>query len=318
MSSIWTRLVKPLFIQAPMEDVTDTAFRQIIALCGKPDIYFTEFTNADGLVSAGHDAVVRRLVHTGVERPIIAQIWGNNPYNYFKAAQLIKKMGFDGIDINMGCPDRIIVKKGSCSGLINNPKLAKEIIVATKKGANGLPVSVKTRIGYNSINIDEWFTTLLSTDLDAITIHGRTAKEMSKVPVHWEEMGKIVNLRDTMKKKSLIIGNGDIVTRADAYDKINKYKLDGVMIGRGLFSNLWIFNENVKPDDVSFEEKVMLLKKHLLLYKQTYGDTKKFDTMKKFYKVYISGIPNASELRLKLMECKTIDETLSRLVSLGA
>ncbi len=310
MNSIWTKLKKPFFLQAPMEDVTDTAFRQIIAECGKPDLFFTEFTNADGLVSEGKYAVIRRLKYTEIERPIIAQIWGNTPDNYFKAAKLIKEMGFDGIDINMGCPVRAVVKKGFCAGLINNPNLAREIIIATKKGAGNLPVSVKTRIGYNDIKTEEWFTVLLETNLDAITVHGRTAKEMSKVPVHWDEIAKVVKLRDTLKKSTLIVGNGDIVTCDDAYEKIEKYELDGVMIGRGLFSNLWIFNENVRPEDVSFNDKLELLKKHLTLYKQTYGDTKKFDTMKKFYKVYISGIPNASELRLQLMECKTIDETI--------
>jgi len=210
MQSFWNTLEKPILIQAPMDDVTDTVFRQIIARCGKPDVFFTEFTNVEGMCSRGKDKVGKRIVFTPVERPIVAQIWGLDPLKFTETAKLIKRMGFDGIDINMGCPEKSVVKRGSCGAIIDNPKLAKEIILAVRKGAVGLPISVKTRIGVKNIQTEKWIKFLLEMDLDAITIHGRTVAEMSDVPNHWDEIGKAVRLRDSMKSKTLIIGNGDI------------------------------------------------------------------------------------------------------------
>lgn len=311
MNNIWNTLKKPFLVLAPMENVTDTVFRQIVAYSGKPDLFFTEFTNADGMCSEGQETVIERLKFQEIERPIIAQIWGNNPKNYIKAAKIIQQMGFDGIDINMGCPDKSIVKKGCCSGLINNPNLAKEIILAARKEAGNLPVSVKTRIGYSKIQTEEWIGFLLEQNLDAITIHGRTKKEMSKVKAHWDEIGKAVVLRNTMKKKTRIIGNGDVKSYKEAMDKHQQYEVDGVMIGRGVLSNLWIFNPSVDPTRLSIRDKLKLLIDHIELFDKTWGSKKPFDGIKKFYKVYTSAMPNASEFRLKLMEFKTPQETIT-------
>ena len=225
MSSFWINLKKPVLIQAPMEDVTDTVFRQIITKCGKPDVFFTEFTNVEGMCSPGRKQVGKRLKFTNIEHPIVAQIWGNNPKNYFETAKLIKKMGFDGIDINMGCPEKSVIKKGSCAALINNHSLAKEIILATRKGAGGLPISVKTRIGIKNIQTAEWASFLLKLKLDALIIHGRTVAEMSDFPAHWDEIGKVVKLRNELKIKTLIVGNGDVKDLDDAIAKYEKYKL---------------------------------------------------------------------------------------------
>lgn len=299
-----------------MEDVTDTVFRQIIAKCGKPDLFFTEFTNVEGMCSRGRDKVGKRLIFTPGEHPIVAQIWGLDPKKYFETAKLIKTMGFDGIDINMGCPEKSVIKKGACAALINNLQLAKEIIMATREGAGGLPISVKTRIGIKEIKTEEWTGFLLKLNLDALTVHGRTVAEMSDFPAHWDEIGKVVKLRDSMKLKTLIIGNGDIKDRDDAIIKVEKYGVDGVMIGRGIFNNLWIFNKNIDQKDVSYEEKLKLLIEHIELFDKQWGKNKNFSIMKKFYKIYISGRPDASEVRTKLMEFKTAKETLIFLKSL--
>lgn len=315
MKNFWTSLKKPFLIQAPMEDVTDTVFRQIIAKCGKPDVFFTEFTNVEGMCSRGRDKVGKRLIFTETEHPIVAQIWGLDPKKFLETAKLIKLRGFDGIDINMGCPEKGVVKKGSCGGLINNPTLAKEIILAVRQGAGNLPVSVKTRIGVKEIKTEEWASFLLKLDLDALTIHGRTVAELSNYPAHWDEIGKVVKLRDSMKVKTLIIGNGDVKSRKEALEKAEKYKLDGIMVGRGIFENLWIFDPNVNPEKISYQKKLKLLIEHVTLFDKTWGKSKNFSLMKKFYKIYISGIPNASEIRSKLMEIKTASETLKLLRS---
>lgn len=316
MKSFWNDLKKPIFIQAPMEDVTDTVFRQIIAKCGRPDVFFTEFTNVEGMCSRGRDKVGKRLIFTPVERPIVAQIWGLDPEKFLETAKMIKQMEFDGIDINMGCPEKGVVKRGSCGGLINNPTLAKEIILAVRQGAGNLPVSVKTRIGVKEIKTEEWASFLLEQNLDALTIHGRTVAEMSNYPAHWDEIGKVVKLRDSMKVKTLIIGNGDVKSRNEALEKAEKYKLDGIMIGRGIFHNLWIYNNKVDPSKISYQEKLKLLIAHITLFDKTWGKSKNFSLMKKFYRIYISGIPNASSVREELMKLKTVKETLTLLKSL--
>lgn len=311
MKNVWTALKKPILIQAPMEDVTDTVFRQIITKCRKPDLFFTEFTNVEGMCSRGRDKVGKRLIFTPIEKPIIAQLWGNNPKNYFETAKLIKSMGFDGIDINMGCPEKSVVKKGSCAALINNPSLAKEIILATREGAGGLPISVKTRIGIKEIKTEEWTGFLLGLNLDALIIHARTVAEMSEVPAHWDEIGKVIKLRNEMKVKTLIVGNGDVKDLNDAMHKYEKYKVDGIMIGRGIFNNLWVYDKNIDPAKISYQEKLQLLIEHIELFDKTWGKTKNFSIMKKFYKIYVSGMPNASDFRSKLMALQTAQETLN-------
>lgn len=293
---------QPLFVQAPMENVTDSVFRQIIAKCAKPDIFFTEFTNADGLCSEGSGTVARRLQYTALETPIIAQIWGSKPEYFYLAAKMIQKMGFDGIDINMGCPDKTVTKKGLCSALINNHTLAHEIIVATRKGASNLPVSVKTRIGYSKIETENWISFLLSHNLDAIIVHGRTAKEMSKVANHWDEIGKCVTLRDRLSPHTVLIGNGDIQNQAECYEKIKKHALDGIMIGRGIFHDISIFNKNPYKKEITVTEKIVLLMDHLTLFDSTWGESKDFNN--KFFKIYINEIPYATDIREKLIRMK--------------
>lgn len=309
MKNFWQTLPEPFFALAPMENVTDTAFRQTVIRAGRPDIFFTEFTSTDGICSKGFKGVRHRLVFEKNEHPIMAQIWGNTPEHYFQSAKLLKKMGFDGIDINMGCPVRGVVKKGFCGGLINNPELAKQIIQATKDGAGNLPVSVKTRIGYGKIQTEVWAKFLLEQNIDALTIHGRTVSEMAKVPAHWDEIGKVVALRNKLKKSTVIIGNGDVESYEDALEKYKTYGVDGIMVGRGIFHNLWLFSKR-DLQTIPQQEKIEMLINHISLFEKTWKKQKPFEIMKKFYKTYLSGFPNASDTRLQLMQLKTPQETI--------
>ncbi len=310
MQTIWDTLPKPIFSLAPMEDVTDTVFRQIILSCGRPDVFFTEFTNVDGIASQGREVVARRLQFIPSEKPLIAQIWGMQPENFFKAAKELVERGFDGIDINMGCPQRDVTRHGACSALIKNQSLAKEIIDATRSGAGELPVSVKTRIGFSKIQTEEWIGFLLEQNLSLITVHGRTAAEMSKVPAHWDEIGKAAVLRHEMGKSTLIFGNGDVQSLAEAKEKVQEYGLDGVMIGRGIFHNPWLF-AGVDPITKTIKERLELLKKHVELYEATWEDKKSFQVLKKYFKIYLSDFEGASDMRAQFMETNSYEEAKS-------
>lgn len=312
MKNVWQDLPRPLMILAPMEDVTDTVFRRIVSLCGRPDLTFTEFTSVDGLFSKGFEYVAKRLEFTESEHPLIAQIWGATPENYYKAAKMLIEQGFDGIDINMGCPEKRVIGQGMCSALINNRPLAQEIIQATKKGIadseRQVPLSVKTRIGFKEIQTEDWITFLLEQELDALIVHGRTAKELSNVPAHWDEIGKVVKIRDHMAVPTLIIGNGDVLTRQEAIDKSSLYKVDGVMIGRGIFHDPWLFNKERSGSQIPFSEKAAMLIEHVTLFEETWGAKKHFPIMKKFFKCYINGVENASTIREELMKCDNAEE----------
>lgn len=305
MKNIWKELKKPIFILAPMEDVTDTVFRQIIAHCAPPDLFFTEFTSIDGLLSKGAENVKRRFLYTEKERPLIAQIWGSSPQKFYEAASLISTMGFDGIDINMGCPDRGVMKHGGGSALIGKKDQVKDIVDSVKNATN-LPLSIKTRIGIKDIVTEDWISFLLSLNLDALTVHGRTARDMSKVPALWDEIGKAAKLKNSIAPETILIGNGDVLTRKDGLEKVDKYKVDGIMIGRGIFNNLWTF-EKVEQEH-TLNDNILALLKHVELFESTWGDRKNFLILKKFFKAYIKDFQNASDLRGKLMETKNGEE----------
>lgn len=299
MKNFWKKLPKPFFMLAPMDDVTDTVFRQMICKTARPDVFFTEFTNVDALASKGREKVLPRLKFDNVEHPIVAQVWGLVPENFYKAARDIKEMGFDGIDINMGCPIAKVVKRGACSALINNHEMAKKIIISVKKGANGLPLSVKTRLGIDKILTSEWIGFLLKLDLDAITIHARTVKEMSKVPPHWDEIAKALQLRNKLKVKTLIIGNGDVKDKKEGLQKARDYGADGIMIGTGIFKNVYAFDQD--PNSYSLNHQLNLLLSHAKLFEKTWGKSKNFAQLRKFFKSYIYNFERANSLRIKLM-----------------
>jgi len=316
--------IKPILALAPMADVTDAAFRRIIAKYGKPDVMFTEFVSCDGLCSEGRKNLLPILKYTEKERPIVAQVFGAKPENFYESAKLIKNLGFDGIDINMGCPDKKVLKQGAGAAIINNPKLAQEIIRQMKKGsrlfggqAGEMPVSVKTRIGYDKYDKKEfkkWLTALLECEPAAITIHARTKKEMSLAPAKWDVIAEAVKIRNKFfgdkKDKTLILGNGDIRNIADAEEKAKTFGVDGVMIGRAVFGNPWLFAKTKKV--ISIKEKLSILLEHAKLFEKINppaGGGRNFNVMKKHFKSYVSGFPGAKELRIKLMACKNAKET---------
>ncbi|HXK40833.1 MAG TPA: tRNA-dihydrouridine synthase family protein [Candidatus Paceibacterota bacterium] len=324
--NFWQKLKRPFFVLAPMANVTDWAFRKIVAKCGRPDVFYTEFLSCDGIVY-DKTRFEKELYFEKSEKPIVVQFFGSKPENFYKCAQLAVELGFDGIDINMGCPDRSVEKQGAGAALIKNPKLAKEIIKETKRGArlNGqddLPISVKTRLGYNKIETKEWVSTLLEAEPAAIIVHGRTRKEMSSVPAHWDEIGTAADvalalpaspnslIHSSQGTKTLIIGNGDVVDLNDAKQKANDYGLDGVMVGRGIFANPWFFNEKIDISKIKPGQRTELMLEHINLFLELWGEGKNFDTMKKFFKVYISGFDGAKELRTKLMVAKNKGEVV--------
>ncbi len=229
-----------------MANVTDSAFRRMIAKYGKPDVMYTEFVSADGLILAdeeGRQKLLRDLVFTSAERPIVAQFFTSKPVMIEKAAALAAELGFDGIDINMGCPDKTVEKQGAGSKLILNPGLAAELVTAAKRGAPNLPVSVKTRIGYNKDILEEWLPKVIAMEPAAIILHARTRKEMSKVPARWDRVQRAVEIRDALGSVTRIVGNGDVKDMEDAHEKITETGADGAMIGRAIFGTPWLFRD---------------------------------------------------------------------------
>ncbi|HVE80971.1 MAG TPA: tRNA-dihydrouridine synthase [Candidatus Dormibacteraeota bacterium] len=310
MKNVWQKLKKPFFILAPMDDVTDTVFREVVVRAAAPDLTFTEFANADGFMHPkGRSSVSRKLLVNKSERnlkvPIIAQIWGANPETLGQmTAELAGQGVFAGIDINMGCPERGICRRGCCAGLIKeeNWPRAAEIIKAVKANAGSLPVSVKTRLGFGKQVTEEWVEFLLGQGIDALTLHARTAKEMSKVPARWEEIAKAVKIRDRVAPNTLIIGNGDVLSRKQGEELASETGADGIMVGRGIFHNLLLFDPEGR--ELSRDESFDVLLQHLDLYEATWGESKSYDPLKKFFKVYISGFDGASELRTQMMQTK--------------
>lgn len=365
MKSFWNELPRPFFILAPMEAVTDVVFRHVVAAAAPPDVFFTEFTNATGWAHAGDKAIGGRLVKTDDESPIVAQLWGSDPDAMEKLSKHCATLGYDGIDINMGCPDASAVKSGGGSGMIKDPENAARIIAAAKK--SGLPVSVKTRLGYSRIDEwPEWIAHILRQDIVNFTIHLRTKKEMSKVPAHFELIGEIKKLRDEIAPHTLLTINGDIMDRQHGMELVEKYGVDGVMIGRGIFKDPFAFAK--QKHEPTRDDLLNLLNLHLDLHDkydertfrvshldeaqsadetrnepyEEYGEVsiedgsavirqeppaqtadagwqdggvkggRKFDPLKRFFKVYMHSFPNAAELRDQLMH--THDTTEVRLV----
>jgi len=306
--NFWLKLPKPFLILAPMEDVTDTVFREIVCDIKKPDVLFTEFTSVDGLMSMGKKKVMHSLLYTERQRPVVAQIWGSGVENYTNSTKLVNKLGFDGVDINMGCPDRGVMKKNAGSGLIRDFIMAKHVIDAVKQGKGEMAISVKTRLGFDKVITDDWISFLLEQNLDAITVHGRIATEMSKNPADWNEIKKAVALRDSIAPNTLIIGNGDVKSYTQALEYSEKYKVDGVMIGRGIFGNPWIFEK--EDANHTTQDYLDLLLKHTKLFIQIWGNTKNFHVLKKFYKMYVREFRGADELRTEIMLCNTEPEVI--------
>lgn len=303
-------------VVAPMADVTDVAFRTMIAKYSKPyglDVMWTEFVSADGLNSPGREVLKRDLAFTEIERPIVAQLFTSTPENMRKAAALCRELGFDGIDINMGCPDKSIEKQGAGAAHMKDWRNAQAVIRAAQEGAGNIPVSVKTRLGFNKVEFLEWLPKILECNIPVLTVHLRTRKEMSKVSAHWELMPEVVKLVREMTGElkdggTIILGNGDITSVKEGKEKARVSGANGVMVGRGIFGTPWFFNEEVFENGKTKEERLALLVEHTKLFEEKLGDIKNFAIMKKHYKAYVHGFDGAKEFRTILMECSTAKE----------
>ncbi len=304
--NFWQKLPKPFFVLAPMYDVTDAAFRKIIAKYSSPDVIFTEFVNVDGLChEIGREKLLPHLWKDASEGHVVAQIWGKDLKNYEEIARQCVEMGFSGVDINMGCPEKSAEKQDACAKLMIMPEKAVDVIEAVKSGVGGkIPVSVKTRIGYSSENINNWIGLLLEQNIDALTVHLRTRAQMSKVPANWDYMKKIVFMAKNLDTK--IIGNGDVKDVNDAREKVKQTGVDGIMFGRAVFGNPWLFrHDNYAP---SVKEKLEVMIEHTQVFEEMFKGVKNFAIMKKHYKAYANGFPNATSLREKLMSCNNYEE----------
>jgi len=296
----WAELSRPIYVLAPMSDVTDTAFRRLITSLGKPHILMTEFVSVDGLCSRGRTNLMKLLWYDESERPIVAQIFGRNPEHFYRTAQFLRNEGFDGIDINMGCPVKVVTKTGCGASLIKEPELAKEVIQATIDGAGGLPVSVKTRIGYDESVTEEWVGHLLVAKPAVITLHLRTAKEMSKVDARWEEITKAVAL--VKGTGTLLLGNGDVRDLDHADRLVKETGIDGVMFGRAIFGHPWLFNRERPRESITLDEKLDAMLTHAQLYDEIFSGHKSFLLMRKHLLAYANGFRGAREFRVRLQQ----------------
>ncbi|MDO3413009.1 tRNA-dihydrouridine synthase [Saccharibacillus sp. CPCC 101409] len=317
-SNFWQDLPRPFFILAPMEDVTDVVFRHVVSAAARPDVFFTEFANTESFCHPeGHQSVRGRLTFTEDEQPMVAHIWGDKP-DYFRQMSIgMAQQGFKGIDLNMGCPVDNVAENGKGSGLILRPELAAEIIQAAKAG--GLPVSVKTRLGFTEIDEwRDWLTHVLKQDIANLSIHLRTREEMSKADAHWELIPAIKQLRDEISPQTLLTINGDIPDRQKGLELAEKYGVDGIMIGRGIFHNPFAFEK--EPKEHGSEELLNLLKLHLDLHDRYSSELERrpFKALSRFFKIYVRGFRGASELRVKLMEAKSTEEVRSGLAEFAS
>jgi nifR3 family TIM-barrel protein len=316
--SFWNNLPKPFFVLAPLANVTDASFRQHIIRYSRPDVIWTEFVSADGLCHpVGREALLQDLIFQENERPIVAQLFTAHPEKIREAARIAAELGFDGVDINMGCPDKNVMKQGAGASCMQDPENAVALIKAAKDGiadavstgGRNIPVSVKTRLGFNEDVLETWLPKLLSAEPAALTLHARTKKDMSKVPARWERIKRAVEIRNEMQSKTLIIGNGDVTSMADAKTKIEMTGCDGVMFGRAIFGNPWLFDEGKK--EITVEEKIDAALVHTEMYLEHFQGKKSFELMKKFYRAYINNFPQAKELRGEMMAAKSFEEIKS-------
>lgn len=310
----WEHLPKHFVVMAPMADVTDSPFRAMIVKYsrhgeegGGPDVFYTEFVAGDGLVNdIARSRLMHHLKYSENERPIVAQIFSNSPENTESAARLCRELGFDGIDINMGCPEKNICKQGAGCGMIKTPALARDVILAAKRGAQDIPVSVKTRVGWSRNEIDTWIPTILECDVAAIILHGRTRKVLSKIPANWDWIAHAADIVKKSGKPTKFIGNGDVASVSQAKEYCEIYGVDGVMIARGIFGNPWLFD--TEKTEVSVKEKLEVMLEHTRLFIEELSEHKNFAVMKKHYKAYISGFDGAKELRVQLMNANSYEE----------
>ncbi len=291
---------------APMANVTDTAFRRIIARCGRPDVMMTEFTSCEGLCSRGRERLLAELAFHRSERPLVVQFFGPRPEPFYRCAQLARTLGFDGIDINTGCPDRRVLRQGAGAALIGDPVRMREIYAAARAGAGGLPVSIKTRIGIDSDILEEWLAVLLELRPAAITLHARTVRERSDTAAHWDAIARAV--RQARGSGVPIIGNGDVRDPEHGRMLAAETGADGVMLGRAIFGNPWLFDPTVNKQQLGLDGVLQVMLEHASLFDRLLGEVRPFVEMRRHFKAYLAGFPNTRALRSALMECADLDE----------
>jgi nifR3 family TIM-barrel protein len=310
-NSFWENLPRPFFILAPMEDVTDVAFRQMFAKYGRysdnasnrrgPDVFWTEFTSADGLLKGGWERLKHQLFYEENERPIVAQLFSAHPDRMEGAAQLCAQLGFDGVDINMGCPSSTVCDNGCGCGLIKQPELARDIIQAAKEGAGSIPISVKTRTGFHESELETWVPALLAAEPAVLIMHGRTRNEMSDVPNGWDEIMRTVEIRDELASETLIVGNGDITSLEEGKQRAKETGVEGIMVGRAAFGNPWFFNPEINREDLSADKRLGVMAEQAKSFDELLPN-QHFAIMRKHFKAYTRGLPEANNLRDQLMQ----------------
>jgi len=305
--TFWQKLKKPFTVLAPMSNLTDAAQRIMTAKYGKPDITFTEFVAVNGLCSPkGQKRLLPDLKFSEAERPVVAQLFGKDPENFYKSSQLVKKLGFDGVDINCGCPDKMILRQGAGADLINNPELTREIIEAARSGSQGLPISVKTRIGYLENSVETWIPEILKAKPAAISLHGRTRKQMYRGLANWNAIKRAAEI--SHEQNTLLIGNGDILSLEQGFKQAKESKVDGIMIGRAIIGNPWIFNPDINKEDLSLDEVLDVMLEHCKIYENTFGVDKKFFVMRNHMSHYVKGFEGSKLLRSHLVQTNNSKE----------
>lgn len=355
MTHFWTILPHPLIGLSPMDGMTDHPYRQIQKRHGNPDLIFTEFVRVERLL-AGETKLLRELLYDEPQRPIVAQVYGTQPTAFRQVAVLLCRLGFDGIDINMGCPSSSVADNGAGAGLIATPELAAQIIAATRSGvgdwqngatawnmpdlspavaelveqsharlpliyqqARPVPVSVKTRIGYACPQVNEWIPHLLDSTPAAISLHGRTLTQAYSGHADWSEIGRAVEIASG--SETLILGNGDVVNRADALARASDYGVDGVLIGRASYGNPSVFcaKDCVEEDESALVaeryRRLAIAREHTLFYEETLSvwPGYSFKRMHKHLGRYVRGIPGARALRRTLLDTACAAEAVQAL-----
>lgn len=357
MKNFWQEIPRPILGLAPMDGVTDAAYRLIAARRGGPDVVLTEFTNVEGL-SRNADVMLDDFIYDEAERPAVAQIYGKEPESFYKVAMLACELGFDGIDVNMGCPAKNVASRGCGAGLIRTPELAKEIIRAVQAGVRDwaagrniddlglkprmgmkvrrmnlarvgleapvterlpIPVSVKTRLGFDSIIVEDWVKHLLETEPAAICLHGRTLKQMYTGSADWDAIARAAEI--IHQTPTLALGNGDIQSLEEALLRVKQSGVDGILIGRAAIGAPWIFRGKAalkeacvgrfssSPLDplVSLTERFAILLEHARLFESIKG-LRRFSAMRKHFAFYCKGIPRAAELRNRMFQTRNPED----------
>jgi len=363
--NFWQKITKPVIGLSPMDGVTDASFRYITAKHGSPDVTLTEFVNIQSAFCSPR-TLLKDFTYGEIERPVVAQIYGKTPELFYRVAHVVCELGFDGIDINMGCPAKKVAASGCGAALIRTPQLAREIIRAVKRGVrdwyNGqtlrdvdlgddvieevrlanrhrpghgtprqrlLPVSVKTRLGYDRNVIDQWLPMLLEECLTAISLHGRTLEQGYKGAADWDAIARAVEI--AKGTGTLILGNGDVHDLRDAYRRVRETQVDGVLIGRGAQGDPWLFRDKnalkhalfidspfvIDSTPVSLAERFEVIIEHSEHFENACGQSR-FMAMRKHLTWYCRNFRGAAEMRAQMTRANNAEQVRQCLMHYAA